>query len=583
VHAHGRALGSLDRLGGSVAEHRRGTSSAGRRRGIVAALAVAVLAGGVIATGAGAAGGASGPCGATGTLAGTGPLTCTYAKVGSDSFTVPAGVTRATFTVIGAAGGEYFIAGDAAHGGSPAGDITGRPGGDGGEAAGILSVTPGDVIQVDVAGAGAPGSAASRSGGKVGGVNSMGAGSGPLGGQGALGGFGGSDGGVAGGPGDAGGAAGGTAGNGGNGSGGGGSSDVRIAAGGCAALQCALASRAFVGAGGGGDGGIGGSGDALGGAGGNGGGTAGGGGGSIVDGGNYGTSGDGATQAAHGAGGLNASRHTTGQDPSAPYLGGDGASGAAGVGGLGGGGNMPCTDPNVGTPCKAGETVGGGGAGGGGGGGLFGGGGGSGGGGPFSGGGGAGGGGGGGSGYIDPGATSAALTSGVSTGDGQVTIAWSAAGGSPPPPGPPAPPGPGAAGSGAGAEASGGAGKPAGGPSVTTKQLRTSLASQLKPGGRQATLPAVLRNGGFVERLRSLEAGTAVVSWSGRFRGRTAVLASGQRRFTRGQSATFKLALTPAGRRALAGVTRISLNVRCAFTPSGRAAVSVTEPFVLRA
>jgi hypothetical protein len=363
------------------------------------------------------------PCGATGVLSGSGTLTCTYSAVGSDTFTVPAGVTQATFAVTGAKGGNYFIAGDAAHGGSPAGDLTGRPGGAGGQASAALSLTPGQVLQVDVAGRGVNSTAASRSGGMQ---------NGPSGGSGALGGFGGSNGGVPAGPGDANGANGGTAFNGGNGSGGGGASDIRIGASGCAALTCDLSTRVLVGAGGGGGGGTGGQGNAIGGAGGAGGGSTGADGGATVDGGGRGFSGFGATQSAGGAPGLNAYRHSNPPEPNDPRAGGDGSSGVAGLGGVGGAGNFPCNgvhnpvcqDPNA--------TTSGGGAGGGGGGGLFGGGGASGGGSAFGGGGGAGGGGGGGSSYISPAALSGSVTSGVNNdtinaGNGQITVTWTAA------------------------------------------------------------------------------------------------------------------------------------------------------------
>jgi hypothetical protein len=364
----------------------------------------------------------SGPCGTTGVL--TNPTTCSYTTIGSDTFTVPSGVSSVTLDVVGAQGGHYFIAGDAGHGGSPAGDITGRLGGNGGEAAGMLTgLSPGQVLQVDVAGKGVNGTAASRSGGMM---------DGPSGGQGALGGFGGSNGGVAGGPGDASGANGGTAFNGGNGSGAGGSSDVRSAVGGCAALTCALSTRVLVGAGGGGGGGVGGQGNALGGAGGDGGGTTGANGGTIVDGGNAGVSGTGGTQTAGGVGGLNPGRHASGANPSDPRYGGDGANGSSGPGGVGGAGNLPCTGTQN-PPCSGGQnpTTSGGGAGGGAGGGYFGGGGGSGGGGLFGGGGGAGGGGAGGSAFAAATVTSATLTSGVNNGtinggNGQVTIIWSA-------------------------------------------------------------------------------------------------------------------------------------------------------------
>jgi hypothetical protein len=353
-------------------------------------------------------------------------MTCTYQTVGSDTFTMPAGVGSVQITVTGAQGGHYFIAGDPAHGGSPLGDITGRPGGAAGQAAGTLrGLKHGQVLQIDVAGRGTDGTAISRSGGMS---------NGPSGGLGASGGFGGSNDGVPGFPGDASGGFGGTAqGNGGNGSGGGGSSDVRVAAHGCAALQCGLPDRVLVGAGGGGGGGTGGQGGALGGAGGAGGGIAGSDGGALVDGGNAGVSGQGGTQAAGGAGGLNPCRHGAGNPPSGspltdPRCGGDGINGVAGPGGTGGAGNLPCTGTQN-PPCRTSATTSGGGAGGGAGGGYLGGGGGSGGGGIFGGGGGAGGGGAGGSSFAAPSIINPILSAGASpgtinNGNGKVTITW---------------------------------------------------------------------------------------------------------------------------------------------------------------
>jgi len=398
------------------------------------AATVAVVAGGASATAT-----PSSPCGAAGVLSGSGPFTCTYEIVGSDTFTVPAGASEAEVSVVGAMGGHYFIAGDAAHGGSPAGDLTGRPGGPGGGASSTLGLAPGDVLEVDVAGIGANATAASRSGGMM---------NGPSGGSGALGGFGGSNGGVANGPGDASGADGGTAFNGGNGSGGGGSSDVRDAAGGCAALTCPLSARLLVGAGGGGGGGTGGQGNAIGAFGGAGGAentgcprTAAGdpatnpgyGCGGFPDGGNPAVSGFAATSSMGGAPGLNPGRHLATTTPGDPRYGGDGTGGAAGAGGAGGAGNLPCTDPSLGGQCGASSTTAGGGAGGGGGGGYFGGGGASGGGGSFGGGGGAGGGGGGGSSFAAQSTAATVLSPGVNAGtinggNGQVTITWSTSG-----------------------------------------------------------------------------------------------------------------------------------------------------------
>jgi hypothetical protein len=385
-------------------------------RWLVAGLAATMLAAAAVAGTTASAD--TGICGATGVLSGSGPLTCTYTTVGSDTFTVPDGVTQADVVVVGGSGGSYFIFGDAAHP-PPAGNITGRPGGAGGQATATLSLTPGETLQIDVAARGIDGTAASRSGGMM---------NGPSGGAGALGGFGGSNRGVPGGPGDAGGANGGTAFNGGNGSGGGGSSDVRGSDADCAALRCGLATRLIVGAGGGGGGGTGGQGDALGGAGGDGGGADG---GADVDGANRGVSGTGGMQSGGGAGGLNAGRHGSPAEPDDPRFGGDGADGSSGAGGAGGAGNLPCNGAHV-PPCRdPNATTSGGGAGGGAGGGFFGGGGGSGGGGTFGSGRGGGGGGGGGSSFVTPDAIDSVLTTGVNAdtinaGNGRITITWQA-------------------------------------------------------------------------------------------------------------------------------------------------------------
>jgi uncharacterized repeat protein (TIGR01451 family) len=321
-------------------------------------------------------------CGSTG-VPGPDGLSCTYRIVGSDTFTAPAGVTSAKFTVVGAQGGTYT---------NPAVG-TPHPGGSGGQAQGTLSMAPGQSVQVDIGGTGGTGNPTSPTGG----MNN-----GPSGGVGGVGGFGGSNGGVAGGPGDASGGNGGTnAFNGGNGSGGGGSSDVRESAGGCSGLTCDLSTRVLVGGGGGGVGGNGGRGGAVGGNGGAGGGTAGGN-GVNGGGGGPGSLGTGGTQTAGGTGGLNTFTNHNGVD------------GVVGTGGSGGDGNN-----------------GGGGGGGGAGGGYFGGGGGSGGGSAFGGGGGAGGGAGGGSGFVDPSIPDGSVSSGVNdgslnNGDGEVVVTWAA-------------------------------------------------------------------------------------------------------------------------------------------------------------
>ncbi|WP_405789629.1 Ig-like domain-containing protein [Streptomyces sp. NBC_01367] len=95
--------------------------------------------------------GAPSPCGAGGTFTAS-PPTCTYTAVGTDTFTVPEGVSAVTVDVFGAEGG------------SAAGFVTpnppneGAPGGLGGETRAGLAVSAGQNLQITVGGAGSSGS-----------------------------------------------------------------------------------------------------------------------------------------------------------------------------------------------------------------------------------------------------------------------------------------------------------------------------------------------------------------------------------------------------------------------------------------
>jgi hypothetical protein len=101
----------------------------------------------------GTASGASSPCGATGSLTVSGATaTCTYTSVGNDSFTVPPGITGASFIVDGAEGVGLAAAG-----------------GPGGQVSATLSVSPGDVYTVSVGGTGSVTSGGANGGGAGGG------------------------------------------------------------------------------------------------------------------------------------------------------------------------------------------------------------------------------------------------------------------------------------------------------------------------------------------------------------------------------------------------------------------------------
>lgn len=154
LSAHQRAVPAGPRRGRNLmspARHAPGRRprgvwrGAGARTSLFAPLGFAVL----LVVGAGALGNgtteavaSSAPCG-NGTFSSS-PLSCTYTTVGSDSFTVPNGVTRVTIDVFGAQGG-WSVCG--------AGCNT-YLGGLGGEAKATLVVNPGDVFQIDTAGMG---------------------------------------------------------------------------------------------------------------------------------------------------------------------------------------------------------------------------------------------------------------------------------------------------------------------------------------------------------------------------------------------------------------------------------------------
>src|SRR5918993_1747524 len=131
-----------------------------------------LLAGGLALVAVSPAARADGDCQPSGS-----DVVCTFTYTGNaQSWTVPEGVTQATFDVSGAQGG-----------GTPGGDGV-IQGGKGGEATATIPVTPGDTLQVNVGGKGGdgdpngPGGAGGFNGGAAGGVGCC---SGPGGGGGA--------------------------------------------------------------------------------------------------------------------------------------------------------------------------------------------------------------------------------------------------------------------------------------------------------------------------------------------------------------------------------------------------------------
>ncbi|MGH3798342.1 MAG: glycine-rich protein [Pseudonocardiaceae bacterium] len=124
-----------------------------RSKAVAAVGATGLLAATVVATLGAAADPASAAavCGTGGTFT-TSPPTCSYTNAGTDTFTVPDGVTGVSFDLFGAEGGSApgFV--------EPAPPNDGAPGGLGGETRGTLAVTPGQTLQITAGAAGINGS-----------------------------------------------------------------------------------------------------------------------------------------------------------------------------------------------------------------------------------------------------------------------------------------------------------------------------------------------------------------------------------------------------------------------------------------
>ncbi|MEU2711460.1 Ig-like domain-containing protein [Streptomyces sp. NPDC007205] len=119
--------------------------SAAGTTGLVAATIVPLTA----AVGAASA---AEPCGTSGVFTTSPQPTCTYTSVGTDTFTVPDGVSAVDVDLFGGEGGSAagYI--------DPHPAISGAPGGLGGETRATLPVAPGQTLQLTAGAAGIPGS-----------------------------------------------------------------------------------------------------------------------------------------------------------------------------------------------------------------------------------------------------------------------------------------------------------------------------------------------------------------------------------------------------------------------------------------
>lgn len=111
---------------------------------------------------------------------------------------------------------------------------------------------------------------------------------------------------------------------------------------------------------------------------------------------------------------------------------------------------------------------------------------------------------------------------------------------------------------------------------ASTSQLRAWLAS-LKPSGKDATIPVILKHGGYAMAFKALEAGSLSVQWFVMAHGahlaksrsnRAVLVASGRVRLSgAGRSSTVLLKLTPLGKRLLRHAKRLKIEAKERFVP----------------
>jgi hypothetical protein len=126
---------------------------------------------------------------------------------------------------------------------------------------------------------------------------------------------------------------------------------------------------------------------------------------------------------------------------------------------------------------------------------------------------------------------------------------------------------------------------------ISSAQLKASLAGQLTPTGKAVTIPALLKQGDYSLSFTASEAGRLTVQWyelpagaklAKRGKANPVLVASGALTFTAAGTGKVKIRLTAAGRRLLKHAKSLKLTARGMFTMPGVHPVTATGGFVLR-
>jgi hypothetical protein len=119
--------------------------------------------------------------------------------------------------------------------------------------------------------------------------------------------------------------------------------------------------------------------------------------------------------------------------------------------------------------------------------------------------------------------------------------------------------------------------------SLSAAQMKAALADEIAPSGKLATIPAILKSGGFTFAAFKLpEAGSAVLSWYQVHGSKLTLIVTGKMTLSKRGTGKLTVKLTAAGHKLLAKASSVKLTGQGSFTPTGQTTIRATKTFTLR-
>ena len=126
---------------------------------------------------------------------------------------------------------------------------------------------------------------------------------------------------------------------------------------------------------------------------------------------------------------------------------------------------------------------------------------------------------------------------------------------------------------------------------ISSVQLKASLASQLTPTGKAASIAVLLKSGGYIMPFKALEAGTVTIAWyqvpvgaklSKATKAKPLLVASGKLAFPAAGTGMLKIKLTAQGKRLLRHARRVQLTAKGTVTANDGGTESVTKGIIVK-